>query len=144
MNSLIVRATAVPLAALLVVVSLFVLIRGHDEPGGGFIGGLIAASGHALLLVAFGAAATRRILNSSRVLRYIVGLDPRTIIAVGLALLSSAAVLPMVLGDPLLQAQWWFAIPHVTKVGTVLIFDIGVYLTVLGTSTLILTTLIEE
>ena len=44
MNSLIFRTIAPLLTAVMLVFSVFVLLRGHNEPGGGFIGGLIAAS----------------------------------------------------------------------------------------------------
>ena len=44
MRTIIFRFTAPYLTSLMVLFSIFVLLRGHNEPGGGFIGGLIAAS----------------------------------------------------------------------------------------------------
>ena len=127
MRSIILRGCARPIALVLATVSIVVLLRGHDAPGGGFIAGLFMTSAYALYLVAFGPSATRRVLF----------LHPRTLIAVGLAAVSIAAVLPLILGDSLLEARWWFAIPGVAKVGTVLLFDTGVYLVVWGTALLI-------
>lgn len=127
MRSIILRGSARPIAVVLAVISIVVLLRGHDAPGGGFIAGLLMTSAYALYLVAFGPRATRQVLY----------FHPRTLLAVGLAAVLSAAVLPLLLGDILLEAQWWFAIEGVTKVGTVLLFDTGVYLVVWGTALLI-------
>ena len=44
MNTLILRTVAPVVTSLMVLFSIFVLLRGHNEPGGGFIGGLIAVS----------------------------------------------------------------------------------------------------
>ena len=72
-DSLILRTTTRLLLPLLVMFSLFILLRGHNEPGGGFIGGLLAAGGLCLYLLAHGADATRRLLR----------VDPRTLIGIG-------------------------------------------------------------
>jgi multicomponent Na+:H+ antiporter subunit B len=57
MNTVIFRTIAPVLAAVMVVFSVFVLLRGHNEPGGGFIGGLIAASAVAIYGIAAGGVA---------------------------------------------------------------------------------------
>ncbi|MDB5623092.1 MAG: Na(+)/H(+) antiporter subunit, partial [Devosia sp.] len=44
MNTVIFRTTAPVVVAIMLVFSVFICLRGHNEPGGGFIGGLIAAS----------------------------------------------------------------------------------------------------
>ncbi|MGO7428461.1 MnhB domain-containing protein, partial [Rhizobium ruizarguesonis] len=62
MNTLIFRTVAPFLTALMLLFSVFVLLRGHNEPGGGFIGGLIAASGLAIYGIARGVGAVRRAL----------------------------------------------------------------------------------
>ena len=62
MNTLIFRTMAPYLTALMVLFSIFVLLRGHNAPGGGFIGGLIAASAFAIQGIASGVAAVRRAL----------------------------------------------------------------------------------
>ncbi|HMN02746.1 MAG TPA: MnhB domain-containing protein, partial [Geobacter anodireducens] len=57
-------ATAVRLLLpLLLLFSLFLLLRGHNEPGGGFVGGLVAAAAFALHALAHGVAAARRVLR---------------------------------------------------------------------------------
>ena len=60
MNTPIFRAFAVPLTALMLIASLFILLRGHNAPGGGFIGGLVAAAAFALQAAALGPKAVRR------------------------------------------------------------------------------------
>ena len=60
MNSLILRTATPLLAGLMLLFSVYVLLRGHNEPGGGFIGGLIGASAFAIYAIAEGLAAARR------------------------------------------------------------------------------------
>ncbi|MEM6490462.1 MAG: MnhB domain-containing protein, partial [Pseudomonadota bacterium] len=55
MNSIILRAGTQIIAGLLLLFSIFMLLRGHNEPGGGFIGGLIGATGFVLYAIACGA-----------------------------------------------------------------------------------------
>jgi multicomponent Na+:H+ antiporter subunit B len=64
------------LLPVMLLLSLVVLVRGHNEPGGGFVGGLLAAAGFALYAMAFGIGDARRLLRR----------DPRTLIGVGLLL----------------------------------------------------------
>ncbi|HEX5934563.1 MAG TPA: MnhB domain-containing protein, partial [Pseudorhizobium sp.] len=63
MNTIILRTVAPPITALMLVFSVFVLLRGHNEPGGGFIGGLIAASALAIYGIAHGVPAVRRAIR---------------------------------------------------------------------------------
>ncbi|GHE20714.1 Na+/H+ antiporter subunit B [Halomonas urumqiensis] len=114
--------------------SVFLLLRGHDEPGGGFIAGLVAAGAFTLYLFAFGVSATKQVLRM---------VDPRDLIGVGL-LLGMVSVFPAwFMGQAFLTAQWW-TIPIIDfKASTVLIFDIGVYLAVLGSVLAMVMTLME-
>ncbi|WP_137126570.1 MnhB domain-containing protein [Roseomonas sp. HF4] len=118
-DSLILGVSARYLLAFAIPLSVFVLLRGHNEPGGGFIGGLIGAIGLGFHAIALGSAATRRLIR----------LDPIAIGGIGL-LLGIAAGLPALLvhGEPFLTQQWIGALP----IGTALVFDIGVYLVVVG------------
>jgi multicomponent Na+:H+ antiporter subunit B len=125
-STLILSTAALAIVPLQLMFSIFLLLRGHDEPGGGFIGGLVAASAFVLYAFAFGAESTRRLLR----------VTPRDILAAGL-LFALASTLPALWsGQPMLTAHWWeLPLPGESylKLSTVLIFDIGVYLTVLGT-----------
>ncbi|QXM23813.1 Na(+)/H(+) antiporter subunit B [Elioraea tepida] len=125
MSSLILRAATRALAPLLLMLSLFLLWRGHNEPGGGFIGGLVAASAAALQGIAFGPAAARRML----------WLPPVGVAATGLAL-AVLSILPSALaGLPPMKALWAkldLGDGAVVPLGTPLLFDIGVFLVVVG------------
>ena len=70
MNTLIFRTVAPFLTALMTLFSIFVLLRGHNEPGGGFIGGLIAVSALAIFGIANGISAVRRALSFQRGTEY--------------------------------------------------------------------------
>jgi hypothetical protein len=74
MNSLILSTATRFLAPLIVLISIFVLLRGHNEPGGGFIGGLLGAIAFALIEKARGVAAARRAMR----------VDPMALAGVGL------------------------------------------------------------
>jgi multicomponent Na+:H+ antiporter subunit B len=137
MRGLILPTATTYLMPVLLLLSLFLLLRGHNEPGGGFAGGLVAAAAFVLLSVASGVSVARRALQ----------VDPRSLIGVGLVLMIiSGFVGPLLYGEPYLTSHWW-TIPvgaYEVAVGTPLLFDIGVYLGVAGTVLLIVFSLEEE
>ena len=131
MNSLILRTLAPFITLLMVAFSVFITLRGHNSPGGGFIGGLLAASGIALYALAFGVAPTRRMLR----------LHPLSIAASGLILSAASGLVSVLYGVPYMTGLW-FDIG--IDVSTVMSFDIGVYLVVLGAFSSILLALEER
>jgi multicomponent Na+:H+ antiporter subunit B len=119
----------------LVLFSAFLLLRGHNEPGGGFAGGLVLTAGFALHLLTFGASATRTLVR----------VPPETLIGVGLVLSLAAGVAGLVVRGSFLASLWLpFSIPGLGKVGTVLLFDLGIYLVVFGVAVSILLLLSRE
>ena len=124
MRTIIFRSIAPFLTSLMVLFSIFVLLRGHNEPGGGFIGGLIAASALAIYGIACGVAPVRRAIY----------FHPMGIAAFGLLMSGSAGVLSVFAGVPYMTGLWIY--PHVFGIelalSSVLVFDIGVYLVVVG------------
>ena len=121
----ILEVAAGPLYLLILAASVWVLLRGHNEPGGGFIGGLIAVSASILWAVARGSEAARRRLP----LR-----DPLRLATVGV-LLAALSGMPAFLLDDAYLTHLWTTLPlGITelKVSTVLVFDLGVYLCVWG------------
>ena len=135
MKSLILQTASRYLMVLLVIFSVFILLRGHNEPGGGFVGGLLIAGAFALYGLAYEPKAARRLLR----------LDPRTIIGVGLVTAAGSGLAAVWRAQPFLTGLWLpYSIPFLGKLGTVFFFDLGVYLVVLGTTLLVLLTLEEE
>lgn len=115
-------------------VSVYLLFAGHNAPGGGFIGGLVAGAALVLRFVEGGSPAIRRALPMA----------PTTLLGVGLAIAVATAVIPWFSGDQLLESGKLQAdIPAigVVKATSALPFDIGVYLVVLGLVLTVLRTL---
>lgn len=125
MNTIIFRTIAPILAAIMVVFSVFVLLRGHNEPGGGFIGGLIAASAVAIYGISDGVDEVR---NALRV-------DPLSIAGFGVFIAGFAGLVSLGYDVPFLTGIWTSFDVGGTEVAisTPLVFDIGVYLAVVGT-----------
>jgi multicomponent Na+:H+ antiporter subunit A len=131
LTSSIFRTAARLLMPLLLLFAVFLLMRGHNEPGGGFVGGLVAAAAFALYSIAFGVARARRALL----------VDPLTLLGAGL-LIALLSGLPAILrGQPFLTAQW---ILEPIAAGTPMIFDIGVFLVVTGVVLMMLFNLAED
>ncbi|MGP9791721.1 Na+/H+ antiporter subunit B [Roseinatronobacter sp. NSM] len=127
MNSIIFTAGARILVALLFIFSLFMLLRGHNLPGGGFIGGLLGAVAFIVYSLACGPAQAKSALRVS----------PEGIAAVGLGIALVAGLVSFFFGDPFFTGQWYWVggdsyETALFTVNTVLVFDIGVYLVVLG------------
>ncbi len=123
-----------PVAAL---ISVYFLLRGHNQPGGGFVGGLIFAT--------------------SVILQYMVGgvywvesrsrLNPQNWIGIGLLSAGVAAVSAWLAYKPFLAALAWdVALPLIghVHVSSVLLFDLGVYMLVVGSTVLVLVALAHQ
>jgi multicomponent Na+:H+ antiporter subunit B len=126
MPELYLRLLARVLGPFLVALTLFLLLRGHNLPGGGFIAGLLAAATLELQILSTGDQNVRR-----RIGRF---LQPG--IGVGLLIAVFAALLGL-LGEGIFQGIWWKIPvgPLVIDLGTPLIFDIGVLITVVAVTT---------
>jgi multicomponent Na+:H+ antiporter subunit B len=136
-TSLILRTATRFLLPLLLLFSLFLLVRGHHEPGGGFSGGLVAAAAFVLYQFAFGVKEVRRALP----------LDPRALLGVGLLVAAGSGSLALLAGRPLMTGLWGrVPVPGFggLDLGTPLLFDVGVYLTVVGVTLSIILPLAEE
>ena len=137
-TSLILRTAGQLLLPLLMLLSIYLLLRGHNNPGGGFIAGLVASAAIALHLFAVDIRSARRVLR----------MDPRTLLGLGLLLaLSSAVLAPLFSNGVFFQALWVDVVLPVvgeTHLGTPLLFDLGVYLVVIGSSLTIVLSLAEN
>jgi multisubunit Na+/H+ antiporter MnhB subunit len=106
-------------------VSLFALIVGHNQPGGGFVGGLLAGSAVALRYVAGGIYGVRQLSR----------FRPWTVLGAGLALATATALVPVALGHAVLDhasATVDLPVAGSAKLTSTLAFDAGVYLVVVG------------
>ena len=126
MNSIILHAGARLLVGILLVFSVFMLLRGHNLPGGGFIGGLIAAVGFVVYAIACGTGEAREALRT----------PPERIAFAGLGIALASGVFSIFFGDAPFTGQWLFLGATEDDKGlpisSVLVFDIGVYLVVMG------------
>ena len=105
--------------------SLYLLFAGHNQPGGGFAGGIVAGAGIALRYVAGGIDDVRSLSRA----------HPWTVLGAGLLLSAVTALVPVLAGGSLLESAEVEAdlplLGHV-KASSALVFDVGVYLVVVG------------
>ncbi|SDF77131.1 multisubunit sodium/proton antiporter, MrpB subunit [Limimonas halophila] len=130
MHSIILHTATRLLMSLILMFSVYILFRGHNQPGGGFIAGLIAASAVILYSVAFGPQWARDALR----------VPALSIAGFGLFVAALSGVLSLIGGEPFLTGLWYE--PHLglsmhVALSTPLMFDIGVYLVVVGALTAI-------
>lgn len=133
MSSLILCTATRFLLPLLLMFSVFLMLRGHNDPGGGFAGGLVAAAAFTLYAIAFDVPTTRRALR----------VDPRSFIGTGLLIALSSGIPPLLANKPFLTGLWFYLPGTKVKIGTPLFFDIGVYLVVFGIALTIILALAE-
>lgn len=124
MDSVILRTATQVLITLLLLLSIWLFLRGHNAPGGGFIGGLVGACAFALYTIAYGVNKTREVLF----------FKPLNLIGVGLLIAVFSGWLSLFLLDSFLTGQWFKLklFGDTIKLGTPVLFDLGVYFVVIG------------
>lgn len=124
-NPLILPAFSRPLVYLILIYAVYIFFRGHHNPGGGFVSGLMAASAWIIWGIAF----------ERRAALALFPLNARYFISAGLLLVVSLGIAAAVLGYPFLtQAFAELELPllgHV-ELATATLFDLGVWLVVFG------------
>jgi multicomponent Na+:H+ antiporter subunit A len=125
------RTAARLLMPLLLVFSVFLLLRGHNQPGGGFVGGLEASAAFALYAIAFGVQRARQAL----------WVKPLSLLGAGLLIAMVSGLPAVVRGQPFLTALW---APGSLALGTPALFDAGVFLVVAGVVLMMIFSLAEE
>lgn len=135
MKSLVLRTSTWLMIPVLLLFSVFLLLRGHNLPGGGFVGGLVAASAVLLQLIASGPGEVRRLIP----------FDVKLLLPAGLLIALFSGLPALALGQPFLTGVWvrlpiWDGL----KLGTPTFFDVGVYLVVLGITVQIILSMAEE
>ena len=121
------------MVGIILVFAAYLLLRGHHEPGGGFAGALVAGTAFALFGIAEGPVKVRRAVR----------LRPAVIAMAGLATAAVAGLAGLFAAAPFLTGIWWNITSHIA-VGTPILFDIGVFLAVLGAILAVLLALEEN
>lgn len=137
MNSEILQIAARYLRWILITFAVIALFRGHNNPGGGFIGGLLAGLAIVYRGFAFNAFQVKEELKDR----------PEKYIAVGLAAIL-LSFLPSVLLNKTLMTGIWITIPvpftEGLKLGTPFLFDIGVFFGVIGVTLMFIFSLTQK
>ncbi len=136
MQSVILSTATRILMPMLLLFSAFILFRGHNLPGGGFIGGLVASATFILHSYTYGVRSTLALLRIS----------PRTLIGVGLLLALGSGCVSLFTGNPFMTGRWGeihISTEEIWHLGTPIFFDLGVYLVVIGAVLTIILTLAE-
>ncbi|SHI63002.1 multisubunit sodium/proton antiporter, MrpB subunit [Mesonia phycicola] len=136
MKTLILRTASNYLLPILLLFSIFILLRGHYLPGGGFVGGLIASIAFVLHAFANGLKDTKKLLK----------FHPGFLMPIGLAVSFLAGLLPVIgFDEPFMTGLWMHdTIPVLGALGTAMFFDIGVYIVVQGVTLTIIFTISES
>jgi multicomponent Na+:H+ antiporter subunit B len=131
LDSFIFRSLARLAFFLVNLLAFYLLLRGHNYPGGGFIAGLATAIALVLLSMAIGIESLHRVLR----------VDPMRVAVAGLGLALFTGWAPVMAGHAFLehfQVHWNVPVVGEVHVGTPLLFDVGVYLVVVGVTSKII------
>jgi len=108
----------------MIVLSVFILLRGHNNPGGGFIGGIITSTG----FIFYG------IINGSEKVKKMLKISTIELMGAGLFMGLIALFIPLFSGREPFTGVWmeFTLFSSVTHIGTPLLFDTGIYFVVTG------------
>ncbi|WP_158737495.1 Na(+)/H(+) antiporter subunit B [Alteribacillus sp. YIM 98480] len=136
-NDVILQTATKVVLFIILAFSVFIFFNGHHEPGGGFIGGLMTASAIVLLMLAYDLEMVKRILP----------FDFKVVTAAGLLVAIGTGLGSFLFGVPFLSQTFdYFTFPVLgeLELATALLFDIGVYLVVVGVTLTIIQTIGED
>ena len=137
MSSLILRTAMRLIVPLSLLFATYMALKGHNAPGGGFIGGLIASV--ALVL--------HRMSHGAQALRQLVPIHPRDLVVTGLLLAVATTAAPLLMGAPALTSKVNWHVPGMDQpihFSSAMVFDLGVLLVVVGVSVGMIVRLSEE
>ncbi len=135
MKTLILSTLLKVLTPLFIGFALYMFFRGHNNPGGGFIAGLIASIPFMLHAMVFGYEGTTRVFK----------IKPKLLASIGLLLALVSGLFSVFNGQPFMSPIWIEeTVPLIGKIGTPIFFDLGVFLVVFGVVLQITFLLTEE
>ncbi|MEM7625382.1 MAG: MnhB domain-containing protein [Planctomycetota bacterium] len=138
MSSLLLRTATKLIFPLVLIFAAFIALKGHNEPGGGFIGGLMGAVAFLLYRMTHGRGALLRLLP----------FHPRVMVFAGLLIALATAVVPMFFGMPFLTTavvdEFPIGFGQSIHLASAVFFDAGVLLVVVGVSVGMIQRLHEE
>ncbi len=117
--------------------SVHIFFAGHYTPGGGFVGGLLTASAIVLLILAY----------DLKTVQHVLPINYTYMTAIGLILALGTAAFPMFRGDPFFTHYFdYYTLPLIgkTSLHTAALFDLGVFLVVVGVTMTIIQTIGED
>lgn len=120
MKSIILKTATRLMIGLMLVFAVYIFLRGHHEPGGGFSAALLAGTAFSLFAITEGPDQVRKAIR----------IRPSAMAMAGLTLAMASGLPALFTGRPFLTGIWWQT--HTVSVGTPLLFDLGVFLAVLG------------
>ena len=136
-NDVILQTVVKAVVLIIFTFGIYLFMSGHNEPGGGFIGGLVLASAFVLMFLSY----------DSETVSDAIPFDFKKLSALGVLLAMSSATVPMFFGQPFLsQSFGYFDLPIFgkTELATVTLFESGVALTVIGVVVNIITSISED
>lgn len=137
-NDLILKTTTTIIVFIILGFSIYLFFAGHNAPGGGFIGGLMTAGALVLLYISYGFKTMNRVIR----------IDFKNFIPIGLLIAVLTGVGSFLFGQPFLShTDAYFELPILghSHLATAMLFDLGVYFTVVGvTMTIILSIAADE
>jgi len=136
-NDMMLQVSMRVLSLIIFTFSFYLLLAGHNNPGGGFIGGLMTATAVLVLYLVF----------DMKTITKAIPISFTTMIGVGLLLAAFTGIISIIFGYPFLtQFFEYFQIPMFGEVEltTALIFDLGVYLVVVGAALTIILAIAED
>jgi multicomponent Na+:H+ antiporter subunit B len=136
-NDLILQTITKFVVLIILLFSVSIFFGGHYSPGGGFVGGLMTSGAIVLLLLAFDINTVAKLLP----INYI------SVVATGLLIASLTVMGAVVFDVPVMtHAYKYFDLPILghTSLHTAVLFDLGVYLVVVGVTMTIIQTIGED
>lgn len=137
-NDIILKTATTFIVFVILAFAIFLFFAGHNAPGGGFVGGLVTSGALVLLYIAYG----------FRVMNRVIKMNFRILIGIGLLLAVLTGVASFLFTERFLShtyGHFHFPVFGDVELATAMIFDLGVYLTVIGvTMTIILSIAADE